>query len=120
MLWRIFQGMVMFAILSANIHFQWTSNGYLAGAWAFMGAYALTVFPFQIYDWWAYRHVRREEYAAKKAAGIPHGWRRHLPWNSRAASRDIVRPPVRILDKPIISDGSGRRFRGQRRTDRRP
>ena len=27
MLWRIFQALVGFAVLSANIYFQWTPNG---------------------------------------------------------------------------------------------
>lgn len=103
----------MFAILSANIHFQLTHNGFIAGAWAFMGAYALTVFPFQIYDWWVYRHVRRQENTRKKAAGIPYGWRRHLPWN--AVSR-----PVGVLKEPVIPRGNTGRLGGQRRTDLRP
>jgi len=110
----------MFGILSANIHFGLTTNGYIAGAWAFMGAYALTVFPFQIYDWWVYRHNRRAEHAMLKKAGIPYGWRRHLPWNSRAASRGVVRSPVGVLDKPVIPDGPRRRLRGQGGADRRP
>lgn len=110
----------MFAILAANIHFGWTTNGYLAGAWAFMGAYALTAFPFHVYDWWNFRHVRRAEHAALKEAGIPYGWRRHLPWNSRAAPRSAVSPSVRVLDKPVIPHGPGRRLSGQGGADRRP
>lgn len=110
----------MFAILAANIHFGWTTNGYLAGAWAFMGAYALTTFPFHVYDWWVFRHVRRAKHAAMKEMGIPYGWRRHLPWNSRAASIDTVSPSVRVLNEPVLPNRPGRRLRSQRRTDRRP
>jgi len=110
----------MFAVLSANIHFGLTDNGYIAGAWAFMVAYALTVFPFQIYDWWTYRHVRRAEYATLRKAGIPYGWRRHLPWNSRAASRGVVRPTVSVLDEPVLPNRASRRLRGQGGADRRP
>jgi len=109
----------MFGVLAANIHFGLTTNGYIAGAWAFMAAYALTVFPFQIYDWWVYRHARRAEYAALKNAGIPYGWRRHLPWNSRAGSRGAVRPSVSVLEEPILPNRARRRLRSQRGADRR-
>lgn len=109
----MFQGLVAFAILAANIHFELTKNAYIAGAWAFMAAYALTVFPFQIYDWWQYRHVRREENARKKAAGIPYGWRRHLPWR-------VVSRPVGVLEEPSIPNRRDGRIGGQRRTDLRP
>ena len=109
MLWKMFQGLVMFAILSANIHFKWTTNGYIAGAWAFMGAYALTVFPFQIYDWWRFRHARWTEHARLKTAGIPYGWRRHLPWNA------VSRP----VHKHVFHSGAGRRLSCKGRPDRR-
>jgi hypothetical protein len=113
MLWKLFQGLVMFAILAVNIRFNLTPNGYIAGAWAFMGAYALTVFPFQIYDWWAYRHVRRSENARKKAAGIPYGWRRHLP--RRAVSRSVG-----VLKEPVFTGRRRGGFGGKSGTDLRP
>lgn len=91
MLWIVFQALVAFAVLSANVYFEITPNGYLASAWAFMAAYALTVFPFTVADWWRSRHVRQAENAMKKAAGIPYGWRRHLPRNAKAGSRTVKR-----------------------------
>ena len=51
MLWRLFQLAVMFAVLSANVYFGWTTNGYIAGAWAFMAAYALTTGPLKAWDY---------------------------------------------------------------------
>ena len=95
MLWKIFQGLVMFAILSANIHFRLTPNAFIAGAWAFMGAYALTVFPFQIYDWWTYRRTRKQ------------------------SLRGAVRPAVGVLDEPAILDRSRRRLSRKRGADLR-
>lgn len=70
---------IMIAVVWANIYFQWTANLYLVGVWALCAAYGLTVIPVQIVDWWQTRDIRRAEYAIKKAAGLPYGWRRHLP-----------------------------------------
>ena len=108
MFWVLFQALVAFCILSANIYFGFTSNGYIASAWAFMGAYAVTVFPFQIYDWWQARHERRYMYRLAKEQGVPYGWRRHLPWNSKKSSRVRVDVPFRILNEEGISRRSGR------------
>lgn len=118
-MWLLFQGLVAFAVFSANIFFGWTTNGYIAGGWAFLAAYALTVFPFTVYDWWKYRHVRRAEYAMKKKAGVPYGWRRHLPWNSRAASLAAVRVSNSVLDEPVLPNRPGGRLRGQGRPNAR-
>ena len=79
MLWRIYQALIAFAVATANIVYGWTDNNYIVAGWCLMAAYAVTVFPYTVTDWWRSRHVRRAEYAMKKAAGIPYGWRRHLP-----------------------------------------
>jgi hypothetical protein len=109
MLWMMFQALVAFAVFSANIYFGLTTNGYIAGGWAFMAAYALTVFPFQASDWWKFRHARRAENAMKKAAGIPYGWRRHLPRKRRS-----------VLNDQVLPNGSRGTFSRQSRTDSRP
>ncbi len=85
--WRILQLSIIMGVLSANIYWGWTDNGYTASAWAFMAAFAVTTFPYTVYDWWITRNVRREENARKRALGIPYGWRRHLPWNSGPSRR---------------------------------
>lgn len=104
----------------ANIYFQWTTNGWLVGAWAAFAAYVVTVFPLTVRDWWIYRHARRAEYAEKKAAGIPYGWRVHLPWNSRAVSAvarkdeiplGVIRPPVSVRKEDVLLRASKRRIR---------
>jgi len=94
-MFRMYQTAVFIAVAWANIYFEWTHNGWLVAVWAFFAAYVVTAFPLTVYDWWKFRHERREEYAAKKAAGIPYGWRRHLPWNSRADSRAALHRQVR-------------------------
>lgn len=110
MLWMMFQALVAFSIISANIYFGFTQNGYIAAAWGVCGAYALTVFPFQIYDWWTYRHDRRRMYALAKEQGLTYGWRRHLPWNAKKSSRVRIDVPSRVLHE----EG-----RGVRRMNRR-
>lgn len=40
--WRLLQAAVFMAMASANIHWQWTDNGYLASVWAGMAAFAVT------------------------------------------------------------------------------
>jgi hypothetical protein len=30
--WYLFQGLIVFAVIASNIHWQWTPNGYLASA----------------------------------------------------------------------------------------
>jgi uncharacterized membrane protein len=29
-MWYLFQGLIVFAVVASNIHWQWTPNGYLA------------------------------------------------------------------------------------------
>ncbi len=41
-MWLLFQGVVVFAVVSANIHWQITPNPILPAAWGMMLAYALT------------------------------------------------------------------------------
>ena len=86
-MWTVIQTVIFIAVAWANIYFGWTQNGWLVAVWAGFAAYVLTSFPLTVYDWWVYRDERRARYAELKKAGIPYGWRRHLPWNSRAASR---------------------------------
>ncbi len=80
---RMLQTAIFIAVAWINIYFSWASNPYIVAGWAVIAAYVLTVAPFQVVDWWRLRDVRREEYLRKKAAGIPYGWRRHLPWNAK-------------------------------------
>jgi hypothetical protein len=42
-MWFIFQSTIIFAVVASNIHWQWTPNGYLAGAIGVALAYGLTV-----------------------------------------------------------------------------
>lgn len=98
MLFRLYQGAIFIAVAWANIYFEWTQNGWLVAVWAFFAAYVLTSFPLGVYDRWKYRDARRAEYAALKRAGIPYGWRVHLPWNSRTVSRAA-------LDREIAAKG---------------
>jgi hypothetical protein len=83
MLWRLFQTLIAFAVYAANIHWGWMDNGWVVGAWAFMAAYAVTVFPFTVLDWWRTRKVRAEKNAYLRSMGYAVGWRRHLPWNTK-------------------------------------
>ena len=47
---HILQMLVAFAVLSANVYYEWTPNGYLAGLLAVAAAWAVTVIPFWIID----------------------------------------------------------------------
>jgi hypothetical protein len=42
MLWMIFQGLVVFAVVASNIHWQWTPNGYLATGLGILAALLAT------------------------------------------------------------------------------
>jgi hypothetical protein len=50
MLWKLLQVSVAGAVLSANVYFGFTQNAWIACAWAFMAAYAVTTFPFWLID----------------------------------------------------------------------
>lgn len=41
--WLIFQALIIFAVVSSNIHYQWTPNGYLAGIIGVGVAYLVTL-----------------------------------------------------------------------------
>lgn len=40
--WYVFQGLVMFAVIASNIHWQWTPNGLLAGIIGYGVAFVAT------------------------------------------------------------------------------
>lgn len=65
MLWRLFQALVVFAVIAANIQWGWTDNGWLASVWAGFAALAATWLVGKAYD------VQR---FGLEAAGFP-GWR---------------------------------------------
>lgn len=82
MLWRLLQLSVAFAVYSANIYWGWTNNGYIASAWAFMAAYAVTVFPFTVHRWWVKRRLKRELLVAEEVHSH-HVARRNRPTGNR-------------------------------------
>ena len=43
MWWFVFQSLIVFAVMASNVHWQWTSNGYLAGLIGIVLAYGVTV-----------------------------------------------------------------------------
>lgn len=59
MSWRIFQALIVGAVLSANVYWQWTPNGYLAAIWAGMAALALTWLLSKAIDLWRGWRQRR-------------------------------------------------------------
>lgn len=78
----MYQTAIFIAVAWTNIYFQLIQNPYIVAMTAFLVAYSLTVFPLSVYDWWAFRDERRDEYARRKSLGMTYGWRRHLPWNA--------------------------------------
>jgi hypothetical protein len=42
-MWFAFQGLIVFAVVASNIHWNWTENGYLASVLGFLLALLLTV-----------------------------------------------------------------------------
>jgi hypothetical protein len=38
MMWFCFQSVIIFAVIASNIHWHWTTNGYLAGLAGFVAA----------------------------------------------------------------------------------
>ena len=81
---------IVIAIAMLNEHYLWTDNGFIVAVWGLAAAYAVTVIPFQLLDWWKARHVRREIYATRAKMGLPSGWRRHLPGAYTRAHRRAV------------------------------
>jgi hypothetical protein len=43
MMWFCFQSVIIFAVIASNIHWHWTTNGYLAGLAGFVAAYGATL-----------------------------------------------------------------------------
>jgi hypothetical protein len=78
---------IVLAVWFTNIYFGWMDNPYNVGATAVFAAMALTVFPLKAWDCWRFRKERRAKYAEMKAAGLPFGWRRHLPGAGARAAR---------------------------------
>ena len=81
---------IVIAVAMLNEHFMWVDNGFVVAVWGMAAAYAVTVIPFQLWDWWKVRHVRREIYAERARMGLPSGWRRHLPGAYARARRRAV------------------------------
>lgn len=52
--WRLLQALVAGLVLSANVYWQWTPNGYLAAAWAGMAAVAVSWLIGKLLDWRKY------------------------------------------------------------------
>jgi uncharacterized membrane protein YgaE (UPF0421/DUF939 family) len=42
-MWHVFQGLIIFAVVASNIHWQWTPNGMLAALLGVGLAFLLTV-----------------------------------------------------------------------------
>ena len=41
-MWYILQGLIMFAVIGSNIHWQWTPNPYVAGTLGAVAAFVTT------------------------------------------------------------------------------
>jgi hypothetical protein len=41
--WMLFQGAIIFAVVSSNIHWNWTPNGYLASLIGIGAAFVATI-----------------------------------------------------------------------------
>jgi hypothetical protein len=49
-MWRLFQALIVFAVMASNIKYQWTPNGYLAGLIAAGAAFLATVIVAKVID----------------------------------------------------------------------
>ena len=49
-MWKLLQALIVFGVLCANIYWEWTPNGLLAGILGILAAYILTILPLQIFD----------------------------------------------------------------------
>lgn len=43
-MWKLFQGAIVFAVFASDIHWQWSTSGYVTAILAFFAAFAATVF----------------------------------------------------------------------------
>ena len=50
-MWFVLQGSIIFAVISSNIYFQWTPNGYLAGLIGVGAAFFATMGITQLLLW---------------------------------------------------------------------
>lgn len=62
--WCLFQSLVAFAVVAANIHYEFTPNGYLAGLIAMAASYLATVFA----SWFLLR-LRRSRVRPRNDSG---------------------------------------------------
>lgn len=72
-MWTVIQTAIFIAVAWGNIYFGWTQNGWLVGILAFGAAWLLTVFPFKVYDFVAYRIVplfRRDRHRILPPGGV--------------------------------------------------
>ena len=54
-MWFVFQGLVIFAVVASNIHWQWTPNGYLPSVLGVALAFVLS----RLIGWlWGLRNLR--------------------------------------------------------------
>jgi len=49
-MWWLVQGLIVFAVMASNIHWQWTTNGYVAAGLAAGLAYIVTDIANEIRD----------------------------------------------------------------------
>lgn len=54
MLWKLLQMVVFVAVLFANIYWQWTPNGFVAGTLAFIVSFGVTVLLADIFRFLAW------------------------------------------------------------------
>ena len=50
LMWWLVQGLIVFAVMASNIHWQWTTNGYVAAGLAAGLAYIVTDIANEIRD----------------------------------------------------------------------
>jgi len=63
-MWYLLQGLVIFAVVASNIHWQWTPNGYLATMLGGIAALCVTGITNELRDWQLRRRAERR--AAKQ------------------------------------------------------
>lgn len=77
MAWRVFQALVIFAVIASNIRWQWTPNTYLASLLGFAAAFTATAlvgsFLIRIQTW---RDLRAHKRASNGEASLVSSERR--------------------------------------------
>jgi hypothetical protein len=89
MILRVVQLTVAGLVIWAAIEIVGMENRNVAAIWGLCAAYALTVFPLQIWDWLKGKEARLGERARRESLGLPYGWKRHLPWNARKTEASL-------------------------------